>query len=1049
MNLREMLSAARAAGAFQAVVGEIRFVPEAITPLYIAMIYDSDPRTTLVIAPTREAADTLAADVASFLEKDILVLPPRGGGLTGQVDTETSGMRAAALNELIREDTAFVVTAAEASVEPLPPPRVGQELAKRLAIGDERGLDTVMQGLAAFGFERVYEVQNRGEFSVRGGIMDIFGPGLPQPVRLEFDDERIASIRFFSLVDQLSTAPADEAVIYSARDEEGTGATLLDYLPRGATVILNEPAAYPPGLKLKPREGAITVSSLAADETGILAAPHPVFWGEGTGADFDLVRKHIESLKSRGIKVVAALDDRGRVERFGELLREWGISEGIDLVTATVSHGFILPAEKLALITETDMFGVKRELRQKRQTKSRAFFDVMDLTEGDYVVHVYHGIGIYAGLARKTVDGLQRDFLQIEYARGDKLYIPTDQLGLIQRYIGGEGTAPRVERLGSGHWYRVKKKVKESTAKLAAELVELYAARKEAEGFAFAQDTPWQRELEESFPFIETPDQETAIQEVKADMEEPHPMDRLICGDVGYGKTEVAVRAAFKAVMDGKQVAILVPTTLLAEQHYETFKERYESFPVSLTHLSRLRGQVEQDEIVRGLSDGSVDIVVGTHRLLQADINFKNLGLFIIDEEQRFGVRHKEFLKKLRLNVDVLTLSATPIPRTLNMALTGARDMSVIDTAPEDRFPVATVVKEYDEALIAAAIEQELNRDGQVFFVHNRVESIDYIAARLRRLAPKARIAVSHGQMAERALEKVMVDFAEKRFDILVSTTIIESGLDMPNVNTLIVDRADKLGLSQLYQLRGRVGRSDRQAYAVFLYPPHTPLKPVQLRRLKTIAEFTDLGSGFRVALRDLEIRGAGNILGGEQHGFMNEVGFEMYASLLQEAVAKLKGEPVVKHAEVKINVPIEAYLPEEYISEEPSRIDAYKKIALAGTEDDVDKLGMELKDRYGELPEAVDNLLAVARLKAIAGQADVNRIIQERNRVRISPVVRSPGLDRVLIEYSEVAKHKESERALYIRTPLGRAGVTLLAQVLYAIMTDVFDQDISQGGNV
>ncbi len=1039
MSLRDLLPTIRAAGGYKTLTGRYLPISEIFRSVYLAARYDANPRTTLIVASDREAADTIAADLDSWLGIEVRVLPAQNDPGGDGDDPETTGLRAAALDALLNDPEALVVTTARAAAEPLAKPSKSVRLAGPIVLGDSRGPDKLAETLSSYGYERVYEVQNKGEFAIRGGILDVYGPGADNPARLEFDGDEIVSMRSFSLVDQISIGAIESIVVYPARSASGEGADLVDYLPNGASVFFAEPAAWPEDAKIKEPPGTTVISSLEAGQPTADIERHPVFLGDGRGVDFELINEYLKSLRNRDLRVIAVLADRGRADRFMELLREWDIAGRVEVRAGAVRTGFVLPGAKLALLTEADLFGTKRELRQKRQTKSRAFFDLMDLREGDFVVHIYHGIGRYAGLTQKTVEGLRRDYILLEYAHGDKLYIPTDQLGLIQRYIGGEGTAPTVDRLGSKRWYNVKRKVKESAARIAAELVELYAARKAAEGHAFSPDSPWQHELEESFPFTETPDQETAIAEVKEDMEDPHPMDRLICGDVGYGKTEVAVRAAFKAIMDGRQAAILAPTTLLAEQHYETFRERFESFPVRIAQLSRLRKPGEQAETVEGLQLGTIDLVIGTHRLLQADVKFKNLGLFIIDEEQRFGVRHKEFLKKLRLNVDVITLSATPIPRTLNMALTGARDMSVIDTPPEDRFPVTTFVKPYDENIIASAVRRELNRQGQAFFVHNRVDSIDYAAERVRRLIPGARVAVSHGQMGERQLERVMAEFHERRSDVLVSTTIIESGLDMPNVNTLIVDRADKLGLSQLYQLRGRVGRSDRRAYAYFLYPPEISLSPTQLRRLKTIAEFTDLGSGFRVALRDLEIRGAGNVLGAEQHGFINEVGFELYASLLQDAVAGLKGEVIKKHVEVKINLPVEAYIPESYIGQEPLRIDAYKKIAQVAEDGDADRLRGEFKDRFGELPDVVENLLLIAQLKAKAGRAGVNRITAERGRVRISPIDASSQLKRILDKYADVVKYKQGERALYVSAPRGRSGVVLLDQLLCDIMTTVF----------
>jgi transcription-repair coupling factor (superfamily II helicase) len=629
--------------------------------------------------------------------------------------------------------------------------------------------------------------------------------------------------------------------------------------------------------------------------------------------------------------------------------------------------------------------------------RRRKTIDPLTLEPGDYIVHEQHGVGRYIEMVQRTVQGATREYLVVEYAPakrgqpGDRLYIPTDQLEQITKYVGGE--APTLHRLGGADWTKTKARAKKAVKEIAADLIKLYSARMAAPGHAFGSDTPWQRELEDAFPYAETPDQLTTIAEVKEDMEKSVPMDRLICGDVGYGKTEIAVRAAFKAVQDGKQVAVLVPTTLLVQQHFGTFSERYAQFPVSVKALSRFQTDTEAKAVLEGLREGSVDIVIGTHRLFSSETKFKDLGLVIVDEEQRFGVEHKEQLKKLRANVDVLTMSATPIPRTLEMAVTGIREMSTITTPPEERHPVLTFVGPYEERQIGAAIRRELLREGQVFYIHNRVESIDRAAARLREIVPEARIATAHGQMSEQALEQVVVDFWEKKFDVLVSTTIVESGIDISNANTLIVERGDTFGLSQLHQLRGRVGRGRERGYAYFLYPPEKPLTETAHERLATIAQHTEMGAGMYVAMKDLEIRGAGNLLGGEQSGHIAGVGFDLYVRMVGEAVAdyrrqletgEIEEEPPL---EVKIELPVDAHVPHDYAPGERLRLQAYRAIASANTEEDIKAVREELVDRYGKLPEPVENLLLVAGLRMLARACGVGEIVLQGTNIRFAPV--------------------------------------------------------------
>ena len=711
-----------------------------------------------------------------------------------------------------------------------------------------------------------------------------------------------------------------------------------------------------------------------------------------------------------GWRVVLVTEGHGPAQRLAEMLRGEGFGArlgevaeppepGVPYVaTGEITQGFTWPSLKLALLTEADLAargssrpGVKDE-RRLPSARKRGGVDPLQLRPGDYVVHEQHGVGRFVEMTSRTAGGSTREYLVLEYApakRGhpaDRLYVPTDQLDEVTRYSGGE--APALHRLGGADWAKTKGRARKAVREIAAELIRLYSARMASPGHAFAPDTPWQRELEDAFPYVETPDQLSAIDEVKRDMEKSVPMDRLICGDVGYGKTEIAVRAAFKAVQDGRQVAVLVPTTLLAQQHFNTFSERYAPFPVTVKPLSRFQTDAEVSETLRGLADGVVDVVIGTHRLLSPEVRFKKLGLVIVDEEQRFGVEHKEYLKRLRTEVDVLAMSATPIPRTLEMGVAGIREMSTILTPPEERHPVLTFVGAYDTRQIAAAIRRELLRDGQVFFVHNRVQSIRKVAASLAELVPEARIAVAHGQMNEHELEKIMVSFWEREVDILLATTIVESGLDVPNANTLIVDRADAMGLSQLHQLRGRVGRSRERAYAYFLYPPEKALTETAHERLATVAQHTEIGAGMYVALKDLEIRGAGNLLGGEQSGHIAGVGFDLYVRMIGEAVRELKDDAPAERAEVRVELPVNAHIPHDYIPGERLRLEAYTSIAAIDSSDDVTAVLDELTDRYGALPLPVVTLLDVARLRFAARRVGLTDITLQGNFVRFAPVV-------------------------------------------------------------
>ncbi|MFC4561973.1 transcription-repair coupling factor [Nocardiopsis mangrovi] len=739
--------------------------------------------------------------------------------------------------------------------------------------------------------------------------------------------------------------------------------------------------------------------------------------------------------------VVLLTPGHGPAERLVAMLRDAGLGARLrpdlsdaperavaTVTTGLVEHGFVWRSVRLVVLTETDLVGQKSSTRDMRKMPSRrrGTVDPLQLKPGDYVVHEQHGVGRYIEMVSRSIQGATREYLVIEYAAskrgqpGDRLFVPTDQLDEVTRYVGGE--APTLSRMGGADWSKAKSRARKVVREIAGDLIRLYSARQASPGHAFASDTPWQRELEDAFPYVETPDQLAAIEEVKRDMEKPLPMDRLICGDVGYGKTEVAVRAAFKAVQDGKQVAVLVPTTLLVQQHLSTFSERYASFPVTVRPMSRFQTDGEVEVTRGGLRSGEIDIVIGTHRLLSGETRFKNLGLVIIDEEQRFGVEHKEALKRLRTQVDVLSMSATPIPRTLEMGLTGIREMTTILTPPEERHPVLTFVGPYEEKQIAAAVRRELMREGQVFFVHNRVASIDRVAATLSRLVPEARVAYAHGQMNEQQLERVMVDFWEKNFDVLVSTTIVESGLDVPNANTLIVDRADTYGLSQLHQLRGRVGRGRERAYAYFLYPPEKPLTETAHERLATVAQHTETGAGMYVAMKDLEIRGAGNILGAEQSGSIAGVGFDLYVRMVGEAVRELKGDPgAVEETETKVELPIDAHIPHGYVPGERLRLQSYKRIASVADDSDIAAARDELVDRFGPPPREVDNLLAVARFRVLAKSAGLSDVVLQGSQIRFAPVELRESQQLRLRRLHPKAIYKEAAKTLLV--PIPKAG--------------------------
>jgi transcription-repair coupling factor (superfamily II helicase) len=777
----------------------------------------------------------------------------------------------------------------------------------------------------------------------------------------------------------------EEAALASALAQTwGTGGEELIHLHVNFDRLLAQTAAAAWTVTAAPEgPGTTTVSAVGWD---------PVV------ADADRLASQLQGLMAQGYRITLCAEGRGSAQRMAATLadRGWTVPffdgdiplgeltrPGMRIIVQPLERGFVYPPLSVAVLAESDLTGRRRAHRRPRPRARAAqtFFD--DMKTGDYVVHNTHGVGRFGGMIRRAIGGVERDYLLLEYRGGDKLYVPSDQIDALRPYSGGE--SPSLSRLNGSEWQRSKSRVRAAVREIAQELVVLYQTRVSATGHAFSPDTPWQVEMEEGFPYVATPDQAKAIAETKADMESTAPMDRLICGDVGFGKTEVAIRAAFKAVQDGMQVAILVPTTLLASQHFQTFSERFAGYPVRVEMLSRFLTPAQARQVASGVGDGTVDVVIGTHKLLSGSLTFKNLGLLVIDEEQRFGVSHKEAIKKLRTDVDVMTLTATPIPRTLEMSLTGIRDLTLLTTPPAERQPILTYVGEYDDRAVAEAVRRELLREGQVFFVHNRVHDIDKVASDLRNLVPEARVAVAHGQMDEGALEKVVFDFWEGDYDVLVCTTIIESGIDMPTVNTLVVDRADLLGLGQLHQLRGRVGRAGQRAYAYLLFPPDRTLTEEAYERLRTIGEHTELGSGFKIAMRDLEIRGAGNLLGGDQSGHIAAVGYDLYVQMVSEAVAELKGEEVRQPAEIKLDLPVTANLPAEYVGREDLRLEAYRRLATVATHGEVDDIGAEWLDRYGPLPEPAQALLAIGHLRAECARTGVREVAVVRTASGLS----------------------------------------------------------------
>jgi transcription-repair coupling factor (superfamily II helicase) len=1016
------------------------------------------PHTWVVIAPSVPDAEHIHDDLVTFLgESDVLLfgewetLPYERRSPLATI-TES---RLVTLHRLIAGESVVIVTTPKGIMQATMPRHVLSGVTHTLERGRDLQLEEFVRSLVDLGYRRVRMVEESGDYSVRGGIIDLLPFGYDDPLRLELVGDRIESIRQFDIYTQRSIRELDRVSVLPRREVvlqgEGRG-ELAERLRRGNPTdsedrdhLLNELDArfyfegveqYLPAI----HPDAETLVDYLPDDAGFMLVREEEVWDradqlsleaariymdrrsqtplcehdsllvpferivagfgkrplvatglvrsgrleklerfsihtklqESFGSNLDLLRQRLAEF-SHGNRVFILCDNRGQAARLSELLEDAATDVALEL--GSLEKGFSLPEASLVVYTDHDIFDRYRRRRRRKFTGGAPISSFEALGEGDYVVHMNHGIGQYVGMTRVEADGRLVDCVLVEYADGGKLYVPADEIDRLQKYVGKEGVAPRLNKLGSATWSKTKARAKAAVQELARELLRLYATRKSRPGHAFGKDVVWQQELEASFIYQETEDQLRAAEEIKEDMESARPMDRLICGDVGFGKTEVAIRAAFKSVMDGKQVAVLVPTTILAEQHRTTFRDRLAEYPVEVEVLSRFRTDKEQKEILERLAEGKVDVIIGTHRLIQKDVAFKELGLLVIDEEQQFGVLHKESIQKMRETVDVLTMTATPIPRTLHMSLMGARDMSIINTPPRDRLPVRTEIRKFDDDIIVEAVMREIDRSGQVYFVHNRVQTIEGMASYLRNLLPDIAIDVGHGQMPERQLESVMFRFLEGQIDVLVCSMIIESGLDIPNVNTIIINRADRFGLSQLYQLRGRVGRSNHRAYAYLLVPDDRPITPIARRRLAAIQEFTELSSGYKLAMRDLEIRGAGNILGAEQHGHMMAVGFNLYARLLREAVKRLKGETVAEEVEAAIDIKVDAYIPDRYIADNDMKIDVYKRIRDAVEPEAADGLLADLKDRFGEPPAEVHALLDVQKLRSVCRAAGIRRI--------------------------------------------------------------------------
>ena len=1105
--------------------------------------------TALVVTATTREAEDLARALADHLPQGSVAVFPSWETLPHErlsPRSDTVGERLTVLRRLTHPDgdtpLRVVIAPVRAALQPLVK-GLGHLDPVDLGVGDRVDLTDLSETLAGLAYSRVDMVSRRGEFAVRGGIIDVFPPTAESALRLEFFDDEIEEMRPFAVADQRSQpadpdgpaprlyAPPCREILLTTEVRERAAALaettpaaadmlgriaagvavegmeslapvladgmepLIAVVPQNTRILVVEPekvarraedlvrtsdeflaaawesasdgAQAPVDLSAanfrtleQTREAAGVLSlpwwelgGFAVDEE-LTAAGEEVYTvparePRGYQGDVEAILSDVRTLVRDDWSVVVLTEGGGPGKRLVEVFADAEVPAAfvdapdftaagrVEVAIGAGYGGFVVDELRLAVLTEADVLGraaaaSTRDMRKLPARRKRNQVDPLNLSPGDHVVHEQHGVGRFVEMVQRTAgkgkDAHTREYLVIEYAPskrghpGDRLYVPSDALDQVTRYVGGE--SPSLNKMGGSDWSKTKTRARKAVKEIAGELVRLYSARQATKGHEFGSDTPWQRELEDAFHYVETPDQLTTIDEVKDDMMKTVPMDRLICGDVGYGKTEVAVRAAFKAIQEGKQVAVLVPTTLLVQQHLETFAERYAGFPVSVGALSRFQSKKESTRVVAGMKDGTIDLVIGTHRLLSGEVSFKDLGLVIIDEEQRFGVEHKETLKAMRADVDVLAMSATPIPRTLEMAVTGIREMSTLATPPEERHPVLTYVGRHEDRQVAAAIRRELMREGQVFFIHNRVQDIDRVAGHLAELVPEARIGIAHGKMGERQLEQMIVDFWERKFDVLVCTTIVETGIDIANANTLIIDRADRYGLSQLHQLRGRVGRGRERAYAYFLYPPDGTLTETAHDRLKTLAEHSELGAGMQVAMKDLEIRGAGNLLGGQQSGHIEGVGFDLYIRLVGEAVANFRGEVQEEEAEMRIELPVDAHIPTDYVDHERLRLEAYRKLAAAGEEDAIRSVLEELTDRYGTPPDAVGVLADVARLRIRARKSGVSDIVSQGNFIRFGPLEDLPDsqIARLKRMYPK-SLIKPAVRSVLVPKPVGGTG--------------------------
>lgn len=1067
--------------------------------LLAGAVFKETGQTQLIVTNNLLQAQKVSEDLKSVVGEDKVFLYPANELIASEIavsSPELRSQRLIALNSLMSKKPSVVVTPVSGLIGYLPSPELWSSYQINFEIGEEIDLSNLISKFVQMGYERVGMVESKGEFSVRGGILDIYPLTYEDPIRIELFDTEIDSIRSFSPDSQRSITkyesvhigPATERIISKTdlqlgvqRIEQAFKATLskvsdqqvkellvekvtydleqlkqgqlidqiykyfgliyenqfslLDYVPRETVVVIDEISRVHEIVEQLKKDEAEWYTSLLAEGNALQGVSfshdffellhsrkrqqihtslfprrvphtHPEqvvsiqcksmqeFHGQ-----MNLLKNELDRWKKNKYTIVMLGETDERTNKIENILADYKI-EGkiissfeqikngeVYIMKGDLRSGFELPLEKFVLITERELFTKKAKKKKRINSKlsnAERIKNYSELKVGDYVVHVNHGIGKFLGIETLEINGIHKDYLHIRYHGDDKLFVPIEQIDQVQKYVGSEGKEPKIYKLGGTDWKKVKKKVEGSVQDIADDLIKLYAEREASKGYAFSPDGLEQQEFESSFPYQETDDQLRSIDEIKKDMERERPMDRLLCGDVGYGKTEVAIRAAFKAIVEGKQVAILVPTTILAQQHFETLRERFQDHPINIGLLNRFRSRKQQLETMKGLKEGSVDIVVGTHRLLSKDIQYKDLGLLIIDEEQRFGVSHKEKIKQLKANIDVLTLTATPIPRTLHMSMLGVRDLSVIETPPENRFPVQTYVVEYNAALVREAIERELARDGQIYFLYNRVEDIERMAEQISMLVPDAKVAVAHGRMNEGELESVMYAFLDGQYDVLVSTTIIETGVDIPNVNTLIVYDADRMGLSTLYQLRGRVGRSNRVAYAYFTYKQDKVLTEVAEKRLQAIKEFTELGSGFKIAMRDLSIRGAGNLLGAQQHGFIDSVGFDLYSQMLKDAIEQRRGVKKEDIISIEIDIEVDAYLPDMYIQDSKQKIEMYKQFRRIETFEELNDLQDELMDRFGDFPLEVGYLCQVAHIKLLAIAEKIELIKQVKSEVSV-----------------------------------------------------------------